>query len=84
MEHVPRERDQEADMLSQLATAGYRTLPEAMVVEWVEKEAFRTYEVMSNDAPESEGGPTEPWYQGVLDFLRTRTLPRDPSVANKI
>ncbi|GAA0153147.1 hypothetical protein LIER_11459 [Lithospermum erythrorhizon] len=49
-----RERNQEADGLSQLVTVGYKTFPKAMVVEWVEEEAFRTKEVMNNNALESE------------------------------
>ncbi|GAA0183085.1 hypothetical protein LIER_30561 [Lithospermum erythrorhizon] len=82
MEHVPRERSQEADRLL-LATEGYETLPEAMVVEWVEDEVFQTKEIMNN-ALESEEGPLEIWYQTVLDFLRRGTLPEDPPVTNKI
>ncbi|GAA0170073.1 hypothetical protein LIER_40882 [Lithospermum erythrorhizon] len=33
----------------------YKMLPEATVVEWVEEEAFRTKDVMNNDAPEGWG-----------------------------
>ncbi|GAA0155560.1 hypothetical protein LIER_13262 [Lithospermum erythrorhizon] len=44
-----RERNQEADRLSQLAMAGFETLPETTVVEWVEEEAFQTKEVKNND-----------------------------------
>ncbi|GAA0155642.1 hypothetical protein LIER_13328 [Lithospermum erythrorhizon] len=60
----------EADRLSQLAMAGYETLPEATVVEWVEEEAFMTKEVMNNNAP--EGG-------GILGALLSRylKLPKD-------
>ncbi|GAA0166318.1 hypothetical protein LIER_21496 [Lithospermum erythrorhizon] len=67
-----------------LATVGYETLPEALVVEWVEEEAFRTKEVMRNDVLEGEGGSPAAWYQDVLDYLRTTVLHGDPSVANKI
>ncbi|GAA0171958.1 hypothetical protein LIER_25878 [Lithospermum erythrorhizon] len=85
MEHVPRERNQEANRLSQLAMAGYETLPEATMVEQVEKKAFQTNEVMSNDASEGGvGGGGDPWYQDVLDFLSTGVLPVDPPLANKI
>ncbi|GAA0184922.1 hypothetical protein LIER_32210 [Lithospermum erythrorhizon] len=77
MEHVPRERNQEADRLSQLATTGYETLLESTTVEWVAEEAFRTKEVMDN-APEGEGGPPKPWYQTIMEFLKTRVLPGDP------
>ncbi|GAA0162282.1 hypothetical protein LIER_18409 [Lithospermum erythrorhizon] len=56
-EHVPRERNQEADRLSQLATTGYEMLSEATVVEWVEEEVFRTKELMSNDVLEGKPGP---------------------------
>ncbi|GAA0145835.1 hypothetical protein LIER_05932 [Lithospermum erythrorhizon] len=44
-EHVPREKNQEADRLSQLATA---------------EEAFRTNEVMDN-TPDGEGRVPDPW-----------------------
>ncbi|GAA0150311.1 hypothetical protein LIER_09278 [Lithospermum erythrorhizon] len=71
----------EADRLSQLTTTGYETLPEAIILEWVEEEAFRTNLVMNN-VPKS--GLPEPWYQVVLDFFRTRTLPTNPPVSNKI
>ncbi|GAA0183782.1 hypothetical protein LIER_42462 [Lithospermum erythrorhizon] len=56
MEHVPRERNQVADMLSHLTTAGYEIPSDATVVEWFEEEAFWTKEVMNNDALEGEGG----------------------------
>ncbi|GAA0159209.1 hypothetical protein LIER_38819 [Lithospermum erythrorhizon] len=84
MEQVPRERNKEADRLSQLATEGYETLPEAMMVEWVEEEAFHMKEVMKNNASESQGGSPEPYYQAALHFLRTGTLLGDPLVPNKI
>ncbi|GAA0168515.1 hypothetical protein LIER_23218 [Lithospermum erythrorhizon] len=77
MEHVPRERNQEVDRLSHLATAGYEMLLEATTMEWVEEEAFRTKEVMNNDDREGEGAPSAPWFQDVLDFLRTGVLPGD-------
>ncbi|GAA0149340.1 hypothetical protein LIER_08543 [Lithospermum erythrorhizon] len=60
MEHVPMERNHDADRLSQFATTGYETLPEATVVEWVKEEAFRTKDVMNNDAPEG-GGSSVPY-----------------------
>ncbi|GAA0162572.1 hypothetical protein LIER_18636 [Lithospermum erythrorhizon] len=84
MELVPRERNQEADWLSRLATAGYETLSEATVVEWVEEEAFWTKEVTRNDVVEREGGSLVTWYHDVLDFLRTGVLPGDSLVANKL
>ncbi|GAA0184541.1 hypothetical protein LIER_31829 [Lithospermum erythrorhizon] len=34
--------------------------------------------------PEGEGRTPEPWYQVILDFLRTGILLGDPPVANKI
>ncbi|GAA0164768.1 hypothetical protein LIER_20324 [Lithospermum erythrorhizon] len=83
MEHVSREWNQEVDRISQLAMVGFEMLHEATVVELVEGEASKTKEVMNN-APESEGVPPVPWYQTVLDNLRTGTLPEDPPVANKI
>ncbi|GAA0145637.1 hypothetical protein LIER_05789 [Lithospermum erythrorhizon] len=47
-----RERNQEADRSSQVATVEYETPVEATVVEWVQEEAFRTKEVRNSDAPE--------------------------------
>ncbi|GAA0179107.1 hypothetical protein LIER_42198 [Lithospermum erythrorhizon] len=64
MEHVPRERNEEVDRLSHLATAGYETLPEAIVVEWVEVEAFRPKEVMNKNASKREGSSLVPWIDG--------------------
>ncbi|GAA0163480.1 hypothetical protein LIER_19333 [Lithospermum erythrorhizon] len=46
MEHLPRERNKEADRLSQLATVEYGIIPDSTPAEWVAKEAFRTKEVM--------------------------------------
>ncbi|GAA0168949.1 hypothetical protein LIER_23534 [Lithospermum erythrorhizon] len=82
MEHVSMKRNNEADRLSQLVMAGYETLPEATVVEWIKEEAFQTKEVMSNDVP--EGGSSVPWYQDFLDFLKTGVLAGDLPMANKI
>ncbi|GAA0156415.1 hypothetical protein LIER_13924 [Lithospermum erythrorhizon] len=84
MEHVPKDGNQKVDRLSLLATVWYETLSEATMVEWVEQKAFKTKEVMNNDAPEGEGGSSVPWYQDVLDFLRIGLLPGDPWVTNKI
>ncbi|GAA0169131.1 hypothetical protein LIER_40710 [Lithospermum erythrorhizon] len=52
MKDVPRERNREVDRLFQVAMARYETLLEATVVDWVEKEAFWTKEVMNNDVLE--------------------------------
>ncbi|GAA0164050.1 hypothetical protein LIER_19776 [Lithospermum erythrorhizon] len=83
MEHIPMERNQEADRLSHLATAEYRAMQDSTSVEWVVEEAFRTKEVMDN-ASGGEGGTSRPWYPAILDFLGTVVLPGDPQVANKI
>ncbi|GAA0155042.1 hypothetical protein LIER_12865 [Lithospermum erythrorhizon] len=37
-----------------------------------------------NNPPEDEGSSSKPWYNSIQDFLRTRTLPEDHSMANKI
>ncbi|GAA0143687.1 hypothetical protein LIER_35791 [Lithospermum erythrorhizon] len=83
MEYVPRERNQEADRLSQLAMAEYGIVLDSTPIEWVAKEAFRTKKVMDN-APEGEGRVPGPWYQDIMDFLKTGVLPGDPTVVNKI
>ncbi|GAA0150946.1 hypothetical protein LIER_09772 [Lithospermum erythrorhizon] len=83
MEHVPRERNQEADRLSQLSTEEYGTMQDSTSVEWVAEEAFRAKEVMYN-ASEGEGRAPGPWYQAIWEFLSTEDLPGDPPVANKI
>ncbi|GAA0174514.1 hypothetical protein LIER_27892 [Lithospermum erythrorhizon] len=83
MEYVPRERNREADRLSQLATAEYGTLPDSTTVEWVVEEAFSMKEVMDN-TPEGEGGPLGPWYHAIMEFLRSIVLPEDPPKANRI
>ncbi|GAA0175952.1 hypothetical protein LIER_29034 [Lithospermum erythrorhizon] len=76
MEHVPRKRNQEADRLSQLATAEYGTMQDSTPVEWVE-EAFREKEVMDN-ALEGSRSTLGPWYQDVLKFLSSGVLSEDP------
>ncbi|GAA0154798.1 hypothetical protein LIER_43292 [Lithospermum erythrorhizon] len=81
MEHVPRERNQEADRLSKMAMAEYGTIPDSTLMEWVAEKAFRMKEVMDT-TPQGEG--TESWYQVILDFLRTGVLPENPPVAKKI
>ncbi|GAA0150448.1 hypothetical protein LIER_09390 [Lithospermum erythrorhizon] len=54
MEHVPRERNQGTDRLSQLAKAEYGTMPSSTPVEWVTEEDFLMKEVMNNSG-EGEG-----------------------------
>ncbi|GAA0184183.1 hypothetical protein LIER_31471 [Lithospermum erythrorhizon] len=83
MEHVPRESNQEADILCQLSMAEYGTLLDSTLIEWVAEEAFRMKEVMDN-VPDGGGGLSEPWYKAIVDFLRTGILPEDPPVANNI
>ncbi|GAA0161266.1 hypothetical protein LIER_17624 [Lithospermum erythrorhizon] len=39
---------------------------------------------MMDNAPKGEGRTPEPWYQAIMDFLWTKVLPENPSVANKI
>ncbi|GAA0187356.1 hypothetical protein LIER_34644 [Lithospermum erythrorhizon] len=48
MEHVPRERNYEADSISPVATVEYGTLSGSAPVEWVVEEVFLTIEVMDN------------------------------------
>ncbi|GAA0146938.1 hypothetical protein LIER_36418 [Lithospermum erythrorhizon] len=82
MEHVPRERNQERiGCPNWLRQSG--TIPDSTPVKWVEKEAFWMKEVMDT-TPEGKGKMPEPWYQVILNFLRTRVLPEDPLVANNI
>ncbi|GAA0146682.1 hypothetical protein LIER_06579 [Lithospermum erythrorhizon] len=52
---------------------GYEMLPEATVVEWIEKEAFRTKEVMNNNASKSEESSALPWYHD-LGLIMDRDL----------
>ncbi|GAA0185275.1 hypothetical protein LIER_32563 [Lithospermum erythrorhizon] len=56
MEDVTREKNQEADKLSQLATVVYGTLPDSTTVEWVAEEDFRTKRrgVLPKDPPVSK------------------------------
>ncbi|GAA0165902.1 hypothetical protein LIER_40083 [Lithospermum erythrorhizon] len=50
-------RNQEADTLSHLATAGYETLPEATMVEWAEEEErYVTREVGLMALEQGHGG----------------------------
>ncbi|GAA0143733.1 hypothetical protein LIER_35798 [Lithospermum erythrorhizon] len=57
MEHVPRERNQKADRLSQMGTTQYGRLPDCTTVKWVAEEAFRMKEVMDNSPDELEVYP---------------------------
>ncbi|GAA0164627.1 hypothetical protein LIER_20219 [Lithospermum erythrorhizon] len=75
MGHVPEKGTKRRTNYPSLSWHKYETLPEATVVEWVEEEALRMKEVMDH-ASEGERGPPEPWYQVVLDFLRTGTFCR--------
>ncbi|GAA0158437.1 hypothetical protein LIER_38651 [Lithospermum erythrorhizon] len=65
------------------ACAVYGTIPNSIPVEWVAQEDFRMKEMMDTTL-EDEGKTPVPWYQVILDFLRTGVLPKDPLVANKI
>ncbi|GAA0175759.1 hypothetical protein LIER_28873 [Lithospermum erythrorhizon] len=56
-----KERNQEADRLSQLSMEEYGLMQVSIPVEWVTEEAFRMKEVMNN-ASEGEGSILRPWY----------------------
>ncbi|GAA0162399.1 hypothetical protein LIER_18502 [Lithospermum erythrorhizon] len=83
MEHVRRERNQEAKMLSQLATTEYGLMQGSTPVERVAEEAFWIKKVMNN-VPEGEKTVCRPWYQDILEFLSSLVLREDYPMATTI
>ncbi|GAA0150050.1 hypothetical protein LIER_09076 [Lithospermum erythrorhizon] len=75
MEHVARERNQEADRFSQLAMPEYGLMHSSTSVEWVTEEAFRMKEVINN-ASKDEGSTPRPSYQDILEFMSSGILPK--------
>ncbi|GAA0144502.1 hypothetical protein LIER_04932 [Lithospermum erythrorhizon] len=82
-QHLPRERNEEADRLSQLAMENYGSIHKTTPVEWVREEAFQEKDIMHNTT-EGRESMSRPWDQEILEFLSSKIFPKDPPVANKI